>query len=119
MDKVQFFGCYDFNEDWYLVEMLLDEPSSDVDLYEFFVPDENLDEDNWQCPYLEQFLNEKGTKRICELYDEPEKDVKPCRIAFFIFKECPGILRTPYGEFTLAGSPLPKRLKDIIEFEED
>ena len=35
MDKVQFFGCYDFNEDWYLVEMLLDESSSDVDLYEF------------------------------------------------------------------------------------
>ena len=119
MEKVKFFGCYDFNADWHLVEMLLDEASSDVDFFEFLVPDENLDEDEWQCAYLEQFLNEQGTKRICQLYDEPEQDVKPCRVAFFIFKDAPGVLRTPYGEFPLVDAPVPARLKNIIEFEED
>lgn len=119
MEKVLYYGCYDFNEEWYLVEMLLDEASSDVDFYEFLIPDENLGEDDWQCAYLEQYLNEKGTKRICELYDEPEKDVRPCRVAFFLFKDAPKTLRTPYGEFSLASNPLPERLKEIIEFEED
>ena len=117
MDKVKYYGCYDFNKEWYLVEMLIHEAFSDVDLYEFVVPDPELDEDNWQCAYLEQFLNTDGTKRICKLYDEPTTDVFPCRVAFFILKYAPSVLRTPYGEFSLAGAPMPKRLKGIIEFE--
>ena len=117
MQKVQYFGCYDYNKEWFLVEMLINEAFSDVDLYEFVVPEPELDEDDWQCAYLEQFLNKDGTKRICKLYDEPETDVNPCRVAFFIFKDAPRILRTPYGEFPLKGSPVPARLKKIIEFE--
>ena len=118
MEKVQFYGCYDFNKEWYLVEMMIDESSDDVDLYEFVVPETELHENDWQCAYLEQFLNKAGTKRICRLYDEPDPGVKPCRVAFFIFKDAPKTLRTPYGEFKLAGSPMPARLKGIIEFEE-
>ena len=118
MGKVQFYGCYDYNKEWYLVEMLIMEAFSDVDLYEFVVPEKGLDEDDWQCAYLEQFLNKDGTKRICKLYDEPETDVNPCRVAFFIFKDAPSILRTPSGEFKLApGTPVPARLKKIIQFE--
>ena len=118
MEKVQFYGCYDFNKEWYLVEMMIDESSDDVDLYEFVVPEPELHENDWQCAYLEQFLNKDGTKRICKLYDEPETDVNPLRVAFFIFKDAPAILRTPYGEFKLApGTPVPTRLKKIIQFE--
>ena len=63
-------------------------------------------------------MNKDGTKRICKLYDEPETDVNPLRVAFFIFKDAPAILRTPYGEFKLApGTPVPTRLKKIIQFE--
>ena len=42
MEKVQFYGCYDFNKEWYLVEMMIDESSDDVDLYEFVVPEPEL-----------------------------------------------------------------------------
>ena len=85
----------------------------------YMVPEPELHENDWQCAYLEQFLNKAGTKRICRLYDEPDPGVKPCRVAFFIFKDAPKTLRTPYGNFKLAGSPMPARLKGIIEFEED
>ena len=46
--------------------------------------------------------------------------MNPCRIAFFIYKEGSRTLRTPYGDFDLTNvEKLPKRLKNIIEFEED
>jgi hypothetical protein len=68
---------------------------------------------------MEQYLNEDGTEKICETYDEPEHEVKPCRVAFFIYKEGSKMLRTPYGEFDLRNpQSLPTRLKDIIEFED-
>ena len=44
--------------------------------------------------------------------------MNPCRIAFFIYKEGSRTLRTPYGDFDLTNvEKLPKRLKNIIEFE--
>ena len=56
----------------------------------------------------------------CETYDKPDEEVNPCRIAFFIYKEGSRTLRTPYGDFDLTNvEKLPKRLKNIIEFEED
>ena len=117
---VSYFECYNFNKEWLLVEMILNMPSSKIDWFSMVVPDENLDESHWQCPYMEQYLNADGTEKLCEVYDEPEEDVCPCRVAFFIYQEDSRILRTAYGDFDLTNAQnLPKRLKSIIEFEED
>ena len=117
---VTYFGCYNFNEEWLLVEMALDTLSSEIDWDSMVVPDETLDEGDWQCPYMEQYLNADGTEKICETYDEPEEDENPCRVAFFIYRDGSRILRTAYGDFDLTKSEdLPKRLESIIEFEED
>jgi hypothetical protein len=117
---VTYFSCYKFNKEWLLVEMALNISSAEIDWDLIVVPDEELDESYWQCPYMEQYLNADGTEKICETYDEPEEEVNPCRIAFFIYKEGSRILRTPYGDFDLTNiEKLPKRLKSIIEFEED
>jgi hypothetical protein len=119
MSKVKLFSCYDYNEEWYLIEMLIDENSDDVDLGDFIAPDPELDEGDWQCPYNEQYLNEDGTELICEPWDEPEEGAEPCRIAFFLFKYGTSYLQTPYGDFSLDNvKPLPERLAEIIEFEE-
>jgi len=117
---VDFFACYNFKRKWLLVEMMLNVPSSEIDWCAMLVPDDDEPEDNWQCPYMEQYLNADGTEKICETYDEPQPDVNPCRVAFFIYKDGAEKLRTPYGDFDLTVvKPLPKRLKNIIEFEEE
>jgi len=119
MVKVKLFSCYDYNDEWYLIEMLIDENSDDVDLSDFIAPNHELDKGNWQCPYNEHYLNEEGTELICEPWGEPEEGAKPCRLAFFLFKEGTSFLQTPYGDFSLGDvKNLPERLEDIIEFEE-
>lgn len=120
MDVVKYYDCYDYNEEWYLVEMLLDLSVSEIDWDNIVVPEDGVSESDWQCAYMEQYLNENGTEKICETDDEPEDDVKPCRVAFFIYKVPANTLHTPYGDFELKNSKkVPERLKDIIEFEED
>ena len=119
MGAVKFYECYDFNEDWYLIEMMLEVPAFDIDWMGICVPEEGVRKADWQCAYMEQYLNEEGTEKICDTYDEPEENVEPCRVAFFIFKVAANILSTPYGDFPLSDAkPLPERLKDIIEFED-
>jgi len=120
MGQVKYFGCYDFDEEWYLVEMLLDIPSSGIKWSAIEVPEEGTGRDNWQVPYQEQYLNEDGTERVCDLYDEPEEDVQPCRVAFFICKGEGKVLSTPYGCFELVdGNAVPERLDGVVEFNAD
>ena len=121
-NKIQLFECYEFNEELLLIEMLINDSFDNIDWAEFTVPEKGLGKDDWQCAYLEQYLNLDGTKKICELYDEPDPEVKPCRIAFFIYKyeEQEKKLLTPYGEFSLENpKPMPKRLIKCIEFESE
>lgn len=116
---VSLFECYDFNEIWYLVEMSLSVAPFEIDWSGFVVPDKELDSSDWQCPYMEQYLNDTGTEKICDTYDKPENDAKPCRVAFFILKDKATFLRTPYGDFEIKDvKNTPDRLKEIIEFEE-
>ena len=117
---VKYFGCYPYNEEWLLVEMVLDTVWSEIDWNAMAVPHEELDEEDWQCPYMEQYLNSEGTEKLCEVYDEPEEDGAPVRVAFFLYREDAEILRTPYGDFDLTDlQVLPARLSAIIEFDNE
>lgn len=119
MNIVTHFASYDYNEEWYLVEMLLDLAASDIDWDDICVPEAGIPERNWQAPYMEQYLNEDGTEKLCETYDIPDGDVSPCRVAFFVFKTSADTLRTPYGDFALQPTePLPERLNRIVEFDD-
>lgn len=117
---VKQYKCYRYNEEWLLIEMVLDIPSSEIDWMNIVVPNEELDEGDWQCPYMEQYLNADGTEKLCEVYDEPEEDVCPCRVAFFIYDDDLPTLHTPYGDFSLGEKEeLPARLREIVEFDEE
>ena len=114
---VNFFACYRFNRKWLLIEMGLNISSQNIDWCSIVVPDESLKPMYWQTPWLEQYLNEDGTKKICKPFDVPKEAVTPCRIAFFIYKEGSEVLRTPYGEFDLCPPKrTPWRLRKIIKF---
>ncbi|MBQ7646976.1 MAG: hypothetical protein IJS94_06885 [Clostridia bacterium] len=121
MDVVKFFKSYDYLDEWLLVEMTLDLRPSEIDWSGFCVPEKDVDKDDWQVPYMEQYLNEDGTKKICETYCIPDTDGKPCRVAFFIFRRFfAHIFSTPYGDFELTDDEhAPDRLTDILEFYED
>ena len=115
-----FFACYDYQEEWLLVEMAADVTPSRIPWHKFQVPAEGIGPDNWQAPYQEQYLNSDGTERICDLYDLPEEDTAPSRFVFFLYRDGSEKLVCPYGEYSLTDpQPLPQRLADIVEFESD
>lgn len=119
MNIVEFYNCYDFNKEWYLIEMRLNICASEIEWGSITVPEKNVDRDNWQCAYLEQYLNENGTEKICDTYDVPKGNVNPCRVVFFIHKSSAKLLQTPYGNFKLSSAKaLPERLKSIVEFND-
>ena len=118
MSCAEFYKCYDFNDEWYLVEMILDIPSSQIRWGEIAVPEKGVDKSNWQCAYMEQYLSSDGREKICGTYCEPEGDIRPCRVVFFIYKGAGTILHTPYGDFILDGSDgAPERLRQVVAFE--
>ncbi len=118
MSCVEFYKCYDFNDEWYLVEMILDIPSSQIDWGGIVVPEKGVEKPNWQCAYMEQYLSSDGSEKICATYCEPDEDIRPCRVAFYIYKGSGTVLHTPYGDLELdEGCETPERLKQIMEFE--
>lgn len=119
MANLTCLGCYDYNEDVYLLELLLDIDAREIQWTEFVVPEATVKKSNWQVPYLEQYLNKEGTEKICDTYAIPKSGIGFSRVTFFLYKTGAKVLHTPYGEIPLkATSPLSKRLKDIIEFED-
>jgi len=64
--QIQLIGVYDFNDNALLVEMLIDECHNDILFDGFNVPDNSIDESNWQVPYMEQYLSLDGVEKLCE-----------------------------------------------------
>ena len=115
-----FYGCYDYNDDLLLIEMQVDVSWKWIRWHQFEVPQEGVDPSNWQAPYLEQYLNNDGTGKICELYDTPAENTVPCRFVFFLFKTGAPKLVCQFGEFDLTEpQAVPERLAGIVELESD
>ena len=115
---VSVFNCFSFNDEWFLVEMLLSIPPTEIRFDQIVVPEEGIPKEDWQTVYSEQFLNADGTTRICDLYETPDNGDSHSRIAFFIYKTAARTLETPYGRFKLSDTEeIPDRLKSIIEFD--
>jgi len=86
---VTLFNCFSFNDEWYLVEMALAIPPKDIKFNRIVVPEEGVKESDWQTVLAEQFLNNDGTERICDLYDIPDTDDSNSRVAFLFIKQIP------------------------------
>lgn len=120
MNVVEEYNCYRYNEEWYLIEMILNIKPSNILFDEFVVPEKGVQPNNWQTAFLEQYLNESGTEKICDLYDVPKDELPYSHVVFFIYKADAYVLRTPYGEFQLSSEmEIPRRLQQIIEVDED
>ena len=118
--NVLFYGCYDYSDELLLIEMQVDVSWKWIRWHQFEIPQEGVDSADWQAPYLEQYLNDDGTERICELYDNPAENIAPCRFVFFLFKTDAPKLVCQFGEFDLTSPlPVPERLESIVEFESE
>ena len=118
--KALFFRSYDYNEEWLLIEMQIDLSWKWIRWHQFEVPQDGIDSANWQVPYLEQYLNDAGTERICDLYETPNENAAPCRFVFFLYKTDATKLICPFGEFDLTNpASMPDRLIGVVEFESD
>ena len=114
-------GCYRFRKNWLVVELTLPCTPDEIDWFGFSVPEDGVDEFDRQVPYMEQYLTKDGTDKLCDAWDEPEEQEAPSRIAFFLHRTEGGtVLETPYGDVSLSElAPLPERLIEILEFEND
>ena len=118
-NQMNLVGVYEYNEDALLVEVIINEFPDCIDFLSFCVPDNTIDKSSWQVAYMEQFLNPDGTDKLCETYDIPTEQIKPTRLAFFLFKTDNHELSTPYGGCSLKNlQKLPDRLSKFIDFHE-
>jgi hypothetical protein len=119
---IRIVGVYNVPEkdDLSLIEAIIDSPPSKVDMGKFTQENPSLPQASWQVAYLEHYLNENGDALACDLYDLPEDDIPPTRVAFFLYcVDFKKSLITPFGEVTLPAKQLiPERIKNIIHFED-
>jgi len=120
MNKVVGFTCYDYTEEWFMIEMEIDVSTADLNWDEFVSPQDGMPPHAWPRAYLPQYLNAEGTARICDIYQDPTEPVTPARVVFFIYRHnLPNKeLQTPFGNFTLSpAGEIPERLVNEIEFD--
>jgi len=113
-------GAYKYGEEVILLEFSIDEMPQKIRLDEFFVFEEGVSLSNSQAPYLEQFLNYSGDVRISDIYGYTKEQSNPTRFTFFLyFAKTGSTISTPYGNIVIDRiDKMPKRLIDIIEYEE-
>lgn len=116
---VEIFGVYAVNEEVHLIEVTIHKKPSEVNVEGFTQETPGVSRDNWQVAYDEYYLNEQGDKVIGDYFEKPINDESPTRLTFFLyFLDLSLPLLTPFGQVDLpTASPMPQRLKDIIEFE--
>ena len=120
MDEIKFYGCYSYDEEWLLIELMLDEYSDKVDFSTFEVADYDIPKKEWQRePEPIQFLNVEGTERACEIGEMPPEPMKPCRFVFFVSKpkDKHAELYSKYLDLPLdSQGPVPQRLRKCLKF---
>ncbi len=113
-------GIYSFNKTHLLIELTLDMTPDEIDWFGFSVPEEGVDEFDRAVPHMEQYLTPDGTDKLCDAWDEPEEQLSPSRIAFFLRKTGAKLLETPYGDIDISSpQKTPERLREIMEFEKE
>lgn len=118
---VDLIGVYSVkgNPDVHLLELSIPVAPQEVDVSKITQKREGVSESDWQEPWDEQFLNEKGNQVIGDWLQAPPKWAKTTRLAFFFhFLEFDLQLSTPFGDLDLKEPTyMPRRLSSIIRYE--
>lgn len=122
MDISQKINFYKFSKNSGVVEVFIDVEFETIKdkLDEFMIEDKNLPKSDWQVLYMEQYFTANRLTKICDTYDEPERDTKNFFLVFFLYKLTEGqVLHTPFGNVTVSKmKELPTEYKKKLEFED-
>ena len=111
------YGVEDF-EDVFLIELTINESPADVNVEEITQEITGVDRLDWQSPWDEKYLDEKGEGIIGDLSNRPPASELTRIIFFFHNLDFDKPLQTQYGQLKLT-QPLemPLRLKTLIKYE--
>jgi hypothetical protein len=119
-NPVEVVGVYEVPDapDALLIEVVAAELPKELDLGGFTQEDPGQPVDNWQVPWMEQWLDETGEHIVGEPFDPPPDDLASSRVVFFLhFVALDRPLMTPTGSVVLPKpAPLPSRLAGV-EYE--
>jgi hypothetical protein len=114
---VEVIGVYEVPSarDALLIEIAAAAPPADLDVGAFTQEEPGQPRDNWQAPWMEQWLDESGESIVSEPFDAPPDDIATSRLVFFLhYVALDRPLITPTGEVPLRDPvALPPRLSAV------
>jgi hypothetical protein len=106
------------NQDVHLIELIFDSPPEKIDVGLITQTVQGQDEGDWQTPWDEKYLDEKGENIIDDYAQRPTGQAMTRLIFFFHFLDFSKPLFTPNGPVRLTRpTSLPQRLADLITYE--
>lgn len=118
--EIAVVGVYELPDapDALLIEVASPDSPDDLDVAAFTQEEPGQPEDNWQVPWMEQWLDPSGDSIVSEPFDPPPDNLASSRLVFFLhYVVLDRPLRTPAGPIALpAPTDLPPRLAGI-EYE--
>ena len=117
---MKLIGVYTFdnNQDVHLIEITFDNSPNKIDVGKITQEIKGQPQSNWQSPWDEKYLDDKGEKIIGDYFDIPNDGNKTRLIFFFHDIDFSRPLLTQEGQLTLTRpTSLPDRLKDKIIYE--
>jgi hypothetical protein len=117
---MELIGIYtvDNNPDVHLVEVMSDDPPDKVDVGQITQEINGQPQGNWQTPWDEKYLDDKGETIIGDYFDIPKGGDKTRLVFFFHDIDFSKPLLTQEGQLALTKPTLlPDRLKDKLIYE--
>lgn len=104
----------------YLLELIIKAKHTEIPVNKFTQRREGVEEDEWQVPWDEKYLNEAGDAVTGDWMNAPETVTGTTRLVFFLhFLNFSQPLITPFGDVgLLLPTAMPERLSAIIRYEE-
>jgi hypothetical protein len=117
---MELIGIYtvDNNPDVHLIEITFDNSPDKVDVGQITQEIQGQPKGNWQSPWDEKYMDDKGEKIIGDYFDIPKDENKTRLVFFFHDIDFSKPLLTQEGQLTLTQPTLlPDRLKDKLTYE--
>ena len=117
---IEVVGVYDVPDapDALLIEVASQDAPDELDVGEFTQEEPGQPRENWQAPWMEQWLDVSGDNIASEPFEPPPDDLASSRLVFFLhYVALDRPLLTPAGPVPLpAKTDLPQRLAGV-EYE--
>lgn len=117
---MEFIGIYivEDNSDVHLLEIQFNDTPENIDVGQITQVLEGQPRENWQSPWDEKYLDDKGEKIIGDYFDIPKDKLKTRLLFFFHDLDFSKPILTQHGQLNLIKPTLlPARIGDKVKYE--